>query len=492
MDKICCMSQWRNQLHYGDNLDVLKNEIQDESIDLIYLDPPFNSKATYNVLFKDKTDDKSSAQIEAFGDTWHWDKATPRIFRELIMNQRYPKLANLMNTLEDFLGHNDMMAYLVMMAIRLVELHRVLKPTGSIYLHCDPTASHYLKLLLDAVFGFKNFQNEIIWWYHDPSGFTKNRFMRKHDVILFYSKDTSMSYFNIDEIRTPYKKGTLRQSELGHRSFGRITKTNPIGRAPEDVFEIPILNSQAKERMGYPTQKPETLLEKIILASSNKGDVVLDPFCGCGTTVSVAEKLGRRWIGIDITHLAVSLIEKRLKDSYGKDLKPYDVHGIPTNMPAAIDLAERSKYQFEWWAFSLVGGRPDKKMGKDEGIDGILYFLDEESGKHKEVVIQVKAGKVSSPQIRDLRGVISDRKYAEIGVFITLKKPTRDMIKSASDAGVYEAENGKLYDRIQILTIEEIFAGKQPDYPFRDTGGISPFKKAERHRDDEETNNLYE
>jgi len=174
MDKIYCMSQWRNQLHYGDNLDVLRNEIEDESIDLIYLDPPFNSKATYNVLFKDKTDDKSSAQIEAFGDTWHWDKTTPRIFHELIMNQRYPKLANLMNTLEDFLGHNDMMAYLVMMAIRLVELHRVLKPTGSIYLHCDPTASHYLKLLLDAVFGNDNFQNEIIWWYHDPSGFTKN------------------------------------------------------------------------------------------------------------------------------------------------------------------------------------------------------------------------------------------------------------------------------------------------------------------------------
>ncbi len=489
------MSEWTNKLFYGDNLEILRNEIGDESVDLIYLDPPFNSKATYNVLFKDKTDNQSEAQIEAFDDTWHWDKTTPLIFHELIMNTEYPRLANLMNTLDDFLGHNDLMAYLVMMAIRLIELHRVLKLTGSIYLHCDPTASHYLKLLMDAVFGYKCFMNEVIWCYRKWSA-SNNRFLRSHDTILFYKKEDNV--FNPQFI--PYSEGTYKRwkgkkqaskFENGKRVHQYSLDEESKGSYMPDWWEVSIINPAAKERMGYPTQKPETLLERIIKASSNENDVVLDPFCGCGTTVAVAERLNRRWIGIDITHLAVNLMENRLRDTFKSDLKPYDIYGTPKSLAGAIELASKDKYQFEWWALTLVGGRPDKKKGADKGIDGIMYFHDMETGKHKEVVIQVKAGHITANQIRDLAGVVGSRKHAEIGIFITLKEPTKQMRVAAADAGIYEATNGRVYRRIQILTIEEIFEGKQPEYPFRDTGGESPFTRAERYNGETSEKDLF-
>jgi len=260
-----------------------------------------------------------------------------------------------------------------------------------------------------------------------------------------------------------------------------------------DVWLIPFIGSTAKERMGYPTQKPEALLERIIKASSNEGDVILDPFCGCGTTVAVSEKLNRKWIGIDITHLAINLIEKRMRDKFKDKLLPYEIFGTPKSISGAIELAKRDKYQFEWWALSLVNARPygGKKKGADGGIDGIMYFSDDDTGKHKEIIIQVKGGSVGSTQVDALIGNITNRKSAEIGIFITLKSPTKPMLKKAEELGLYTSEiTGKQYRRMQILTIEELFDGKKPDYPFRDSGGFSPYTKATRNKDSKD-NKLY-
>lgn len=472
------MDDWINKLWYGDNLDVLRKEIPDGSVDLVYLDPPFNSKTNYNVLFEDKTGSQSVAQIEAFGDTWHWDRTTPFIFEELTMNADYPALANLMNSLIEFLGRNDMMAYLTMMSIRLIELHRVLKKTGSIYLHCDPTASHYIKLLMDAVFGYENFQNEVVWNY-STGGASKQRYARKHDIILFYSKTERFGFY-ADRVKVPRSQKSMERAK--NPKGARISLKDTMKLA-SDVFIIQALNPMAKERLGYPTQKPEALLERILLASSNEGDIVLDPFCGCGTTVAVAEKLNRRWIGIDITHLAINLIEKRLKDNFGDEINPYEVFGTPKTTAGAEELARRDKYQFEWWALSLVNARPyqGRKKGADKGIDGILYFKDSENGKHKEIVVQVKGGHVTANQVRDLAGVVGSRKSAEMGIFISLKEPTKQMLQASEDAGLYKSANGKYYKRIQIFTIEDLLQKKvKPGYPFRDTGGFSPYKKANK------------
>ncbi|MCX7989115.1 MAG: site-specific DNA-methyltransferase, partial [Aquificaceae bacterium] len=360
-----------NLLYYGDNLRVLREYIKDESVDLIYLDPPFNSKADYNVLFKEPTGEPSQAQIVAFEDTWHWTEETERAYQEIVETAP-PQVVDIMKAFREFLRRNDMLAYLTMMCIRLLELKRVLKPTGSIYLHCDPTASHYLKVLMDAVFGHKNFRNEIVWGYKDPSGKTSRFFRRKHDIILFYSKSDEYNFY-ADAVRIPYSETTQRQIERGTISFGRRAEGHPMGKVPEDWWPIPIINSQAKERLGYPTQKPEALLERIILASSKEGDVVLDPFCGCGTTIAVAHRLDRKWIGIDITHLAINLIKWRLKTTFdlsaGKD---YKVIGEPVDLSGARELASQDRFQFQWWALSLVEARPyaDKKRGADKGIDG--------------------------------------------------------------------------------------------------------------------------
>jgi site-specific DNA-methyltransferase (adenine-specific) len=380
-----------------------------------------------------------------------------------------------LSALKTFLGTNDMMAYLVMMAVRLKELHRVLKPTGSIYLHCDPTASHYLKLLMDSVFGLKNFRNEIVWC-HYGGGQSKRRFPRKHDILLFYGKGTDVT-FNADDVRVPYdsaysatvfgKKGDPNQKIYG---------PNPKGKIPEDFWVIN--RPYGKERIGYPTQKPEALLERIIKASSNEGDIVLDPFCGCGTAISVAERLKRKWIGIDVTHLAVTLMKKRLQDTFAADLAPYEVIGEPKDLAGAHALADQDRYQFEWWALGLVDAQPaqDKKKGADKGIDGLIYFLDNAKGEVKKALVQVKSGHVQRAQVSDLCHAV-DRENAAIGLFVTLEKPTRPMIVEAATAGFYEAtEYGKKYQRVQILTIEDLINGKQADHPRE--GGRLTFKQA--------------
>ena len=515
---------WKNKLHFGDNLPILRDNIPSESVDLIYLDPPFNSNATYNVLFREHDSSESAAQIQAFDDTWQWSIEAERQYEEVV-TQGPRKLADMLQAMRQFLGQNDMMAYLTMMAPRMVELHRVLKPTGSIYLHCDPTASHYLKLLLDAVFGPTNFRNEIIW--KRTSAHSDAKAMgRTHDVLLLYSKASSSFLWNSqyqdydpEYIRTHYRyrtddgrvyrtdnltatglsgggyqydwqgvvriwrapretmqrwhdEGRIRYTRNGVAEYIRYLDEMP-GVPLQDVWaDIPPINPQAKERLGYPTQKPEALLERIISASSNEGDVVLDPFCGCGTAIAVAERLNRKWIGIDVTHLAISLMRSRLRDSFGDDLSDYEVIGSPADAESARALSleggNTGRYQFEYWALGLVEARPgrDMKKGADAGIDGYINFFDDNSGKAKTVIVQVKSGRVGSNIVRDLRGVM-DRENADMSLLITLEPPTKPMNDEATSAGFYtpEAYPDRHFPRVQIATIEDILTGNGPAIP---------------------------
>jgi len=461
-----------NVLYYGDNLDILRRYIKDESVDLIYLDPPFKSEQDYNVLFAEQNGSRAAAQIRAFEDTWRWDQAAARAYQEVVETGP-PRVPQVMQAFHTFLDGTDMMAYLAMMAPRLVELQRVLKSTGSIYLHCDSTASHYLKMLMDAVFGPKNFQNEIVWCYK-TGGATKRRFARKHDTLLFYGKETAKTLFNTQKEKSymmhkyGFKKSNFQKDEQGQYSWVIM----------KDWWEIPAVGSADRQRLGYPTQKPELLLERIITASSKEKQIVLDPFCGCGTTIAVAQRLNRHWIGIDITHLAVALIKHRLKDAFGNEVK-YRVVGEPVSLPDARTLAQENRYQFQWWALGLVGARPvEQKKGADKGIDGRLYFHDEADNtkrKTKQIVISVKSGKVGVKDVRDLRGV-AEREKAQIGVLISIEKPTSAMKKEAAGAGFYKSPWGK-HAALQILTIEELLKGKQLDAPPMGQVNVT-FKKA--------------
>jgi site-specific DNA-methyltransferase (adenine-specific) len=537
------MDVWKNQLFFGDNLEILRSgRIPVGSVDLIYLDPPFNSNATYNILFAEKGGEKSAAQITAFEDTWHWGPEAMAAYDDA-MKLGVPRLADLLQALRAFLGGNDMMAYLTMMAVRLVELHRVLKPTGSMYLHCDPTASHYIKLLLDAIFGVANYRNEIIWKRSHAHSSAK-RYGPNHDVIFYYTKTSNylwntvfqsydesyiqQHYRHVDEQGRRYKhenptgagirKGLTGQPWRGidptekqrhwirpPEKLERLDREGKIywpqkkgawpyikayldemkGIPAQEIWtDIDVINMMAKERLGYPTQKPEALLERIINASSNEGDVVLDPFCGCGTTVTVAERLKRRWLGIDITHLAITLIKKRLHDSFpAEELAPYEVIGEPADARGAEALAMENRHQFEWWALGLVDAFPaqDKKKGADRGVDGVIYFKDDAGGAHKKIVVQVKSGAVGSPQIRDLKGVL-EREQAAIGALITLKPPTKAMREeaAAADFYVWEGPPVQRFPRLQILTIAELFAGKKLEYPW--WAPPETFKKAARRR----------
>jgi DNA modification methylase len=476
----------KNILYYGDNLDILPRYIKDESVDLIYLDPPFNSKATYNVLFAEQDGSRAAAQIKAFDDFWRWDQGAVRAYEQVV--EAGGSVSQVMQAFKTFLGPSNTLAYLAMMAPRLVELRRVLKPTGGIYLHCDPTASHYLKMLMDAVFRTVNFRNEITWSYKRYTA-VSNRFQRLHDVLLFYGK-TSEPIWNDPREQYGIKSGKADshyKQDIDGRWYRWQKRKNQErlkiylseGRRMGDVWEIPPINASAKERLGYPTQKPEALLERIIKASSNEGDVVLDPFCGCGTAVAVAQRLHRRWIGIDITHLAVNLIKIRLRDAFG-DAAKYKVIGEPVSLPDAQDLADKNPYQFQWWALGLVGARPAVvKKGADKGIDGRLYFHDQgesDNGKTtKQVIFSVKAGHVTVSQVRDLGHVVA-RENAQIGVLISMEEPTKPMRAEAAGAGFYDSPWGKKYPRLQLLTIEELLAGKKVDMP--PTRDSLTFKKA--------------
>lgn len=467
-------------LYFGDNLEILRDKIPDENFDLIYLDPPFNSNRSYNVLFKEGLQE-SPAQIKAFEDSWRWTREAKQIFDNLVTKTNQA-ISNLMLALEQVVGHNDLLAYLTMMTVRLIELHRVLKSSGSLYLHCDPTASHYLKIVLDAIFGKRNFRNEIVWNYRRWTA-EANQFQRMHDIIFFYTKRDKYKFnpllIEYADAEAHYtekdKKGEFRWQYLNGKKYKLYKKE---GVRLGDDWSIPYLNPMAKERLGYPTQKPEALLERIIKASSRAGDWVLDPFCGCGTTIAVAEKLNRKWVGIDITTLAINLIRYRLQNQFGLGRKQIQVDGLPSDLAGARELFQKNPWQFEYWVLDLLNAVPAKPNGKiygpDQGIDGIIVFhqdvLNGSKGNSRwdygKAIVQVKGGKVERKQIAALKGDMQ-REKAEAGVFATLEPPTKPMKQEAIEAGVFKTPlTGQFeFPRIQIITVADLLAGKKPDLP---------------------------
>jgi len=455
-------------LYFGDNLEILRKKIPDKTFDLIYLDPPFNSNRNYNVLFKEGLQD-SPAQVQAFEDSWHWNEDSKHTFDHLVTKST-GDISNLMQALEKMIGHNDMLAYLTMMTVRLIELHRVLKNTGSIYLHCDPTASHYLKVVMDAIFGKKNFRNEIIWFYK-TGGASKDHFSKKHDTIFFYTKTE-------DYFFCPQKEKSYMMHEYGFKKseFFKDEKGQYTFVLMKDVWEIPSVGSADKQRLGFPTQKPEALLERIIKASSKEGDLILDPFCGCGTTVSVAERLKRNWVGIDITTLAINLIKRRLRDQFGLGVKQIITDGLPTDLAAAKEMFTKDAFQFEYWALDLINAMPgpskskENMRGADKGIDGIVtFYKGATNGKteYGKAIVQVKGGATHRNDIATLKGDV-EREKADCGIFITLEAPTKPMIQEAVDAGSFSVMFSDKFEfpKIQTLTVEELLKGKQPNLPY--------------------------
>jgi site-specific DNA-methyltransferase (adenine-specific) len=569
-----------NTLFYGDNLEILRNHFYDESIDLIYLDPPFNSEADYNILFKERTGEQSTAQIRAFSDFWQWDQQAAHAY-DYLVTQAPSQVSDMIASLFGFLGKNDLFAYLVMMEIRLLELHRVLKSTGSIFVHCDPTASHYLKILMDATFSPKNFRNEIIWRRTGAHSPTKS-FGPIHDTILFYTK-TDDYFFNV--VRRPYMKGHVEsrfsKDETGKSKFttgGNIltgsgatngesgqtwhgfnpsvknrhwaipqylaeqmppdfaklgvleklkrlykeglveikegsawptpvryfkeTDGQPLGDiwaaqpytqgtvyGTDEIIDADVqwLGTTAPERLGYQTQKPLGVLERIINSSCPLDGTVLDPFCGCGTTIIASEKLHRRWVGIDITFLAINLIKSRLKESFPQS--SFVVEGEPKDIDGVRELAQKDRYQFQWWALNLIenahpsrasASKPKEgKKGADEGVDGWIRFADKAEGHYEKIVIQVKSGHVAVKDIRELRDTII-RQKAVMGIFITLEEPTSEMIKEVKVTEPYISPLWKHeYPKLQILTIEQLLNGVKPDIP---STTVNVFQEAEKIR----------
>lgn len=509
----------QNQLYYGDNLDVLRKYIKNETVDLCYIDPPFNSKRNYNQIYNN-IGKEDVAQAQAFIDTWTWDTVAENGLKEILTNYNgvFTKQSiELLSGLSKVLGKGSLFAYLVSMSLRVAEIYRVLKPMGSFYFHCDPTASHYLKIVIDSIFCAQTgeYQNEIIWKRtsgHSDSSTCGN----SHDVIFFYTKSDNYTW---NEVYQKYEDGYIeshyrRMDEDGRRwtdgdltakglsgggytyeykgftslwrcpietmqkleAAGKLhfTKSGGIrlkryldempGMQLQDTWtDISPINSQAAERLGYPTQKPMKLLERIIRASSNEGDTILDAFCGCGTTISVAHELHRNWIGIDITYQSISLILKRLDDTYGEGTTDaIQLNGIPGDLESAIALAhkkdDRTRKEFEKWAvltYSKNKAIINEKKGADKGIDGIAMIL-EGSDKTRPIIFSVKSGGVTVPMIRDLHGVI-DREEAAMGIFITLEHPTKPMIEEAKIAGQYiNPLTNQTYDRIKIVTAQDI------------------------------------
>lgn len=510
-------------MYYGDNLDVMREHIPSNSVDLVYLDPPFNSNRNYNVIFgKESRSASATAQIQAFDDTWHWTPVTEQQYEQYIGGMLPLLVADALTAFRTLLGENDAMAYLVNMAPRLVELHRVLKLTGSLYLHCDPTMSHYLKILLDAIFEARYFQNEIAWKRfsakNDPI-----RYGRSHDVILFYTKSKTFTWntqygpFEEDYVDENYRfteKGTgrrYRQGDLtaakpggdvsyewhGARPYkgrywayskekmdqmyaeGRIVfrKTGmPVfkryldeqpGVPLQDIWTDIRLHAGSAERLGYPTQKPLALLERIITASSNPGDRILDPFCGCGTTIDAAQRLGREWVGIDITFIAVDLIEKRLHHTFGSGITDtYAVHGIPRDVEGAAALFEESPFDFERWAVSLIGAQPNQKQVADKGRDGVARFFTDGSGGIGQLLVSVKGGKTVIPAfVQELSGAMLQHK-AQMGVLITMTKPTKGVMEAVNHGGSYTwPVTNATFPRLQLFTVEQLLRGERPKAP---------------------------
>jgi len=529
-----------NQLYFGDNIDVLR-KLESESVDLVYLDPPFNSARNYNVIFArhGESAEGAAAQIHAFEDTWTWTHETQADYATYIAGLLPPRVADALTALRGLLGENDALAYLVNMAPRLMELHRVLRSTGTLWLHCDPTMSHYLKVLLDAIFDPRTFRNEVVWQRTTAKGYQTRKLAANHDVILVYGK-TDRAQWNSDEAFLPYDEAELDEKTLSKYKYfdadgrryrladltgpndprpnltyevmgitrrwrwarermdqaiadGVVVQTRPgavpqrkryldelRGKPLSDVWtDIPPLNSQAAERLGYPTQKPLALLERILRLASKPGDVVLDPFCGCGTTVDAAQKLDRTWIGIDVTYIAVDLILNRLKGTYGPDvLKSLQLDGVPRDVASAHALFERSAFEFERWAVAQIGAQPNQRQGGDKGIDGLGRFtLDGSLDRLGRVVVSVKGGRTLNPaMVRDLSGTL-EHERAELGVLITQYPPTHGMTDAANHAGTWiHPANGEVFPRVQIVTTTQLLDGRRPKLPLL----LNPYLQAPR------------
>jgi site-specific DNA-methyltransferase (adenine-specific) len=550
-----------NLLYYGDNLDMLRDHIGPGTVDLIYLDPPFNSNRVYNVIYKEHSGEGSQAQITAFDDTWKWSPEADRIYEGLL--QTGPnKVADAVEAVRRLLGPSDLTAYLMNMTVRLKELHRVLKPTGSLYLHCDPTASHYLKIMLDAIFGPDQFRSEIIWRRTGAHGKSR-RFAPIHDTILFYTKSNAFKWTNpkrpymkghVEEYFEQAPQGTWRTKYYGNvltgsglrggesgkpwrgidpskkgrhwaipgvliedldESFEGMTQHEKLDRLfdlgfitidPKDAWpmyqrtlkpgdgtsipdiwayqpytggtvwgtdkgiddDVRWLSTKDRERLGYQTQKPVALLERIIAASSEPGDVVLDPFCGCGTAVVAAERLDRRWVGIDITYLAIDLIQKRLTDEFQAHPVKYSTEGVPRDITGARALFSKSPFDFERWAVSMAWGTPNEKQVGDRGIDGVIRFPMGQKAAHGvgRVLLSVKGGGTVPPTFaRDLLGTVNGQ-GAEMGLLIVFEKPTKGLLDVAATAGNYEwPVNLAMYPKLQIMTVTELLDGKRPNTP---------------------------
>ncbi|XDZ65268.1 DNA methyltransferase [Alphaproteobacteria bacterium LSUCC0684] len=464
-----------NALHYGDCLDILPT-IPDASVDLIYLDPPFNSNANYNMLFGAEQGE-DTAQIQAFTDTWYWRPDHEDVYSDLML--RGGTLGNTTEALMQILGRCGMLAYLFFMMQRLILMKRVLKQTGSIYLHCDPKASHYLKIIMDAVFGQLNFINEIIWHYQTGGG-SKRWYAKKHDTILFYAMGEKYT-FNYAHDLLQVRRGEGAIARAANPTGARLSADDTTKTAMSVWTDINALNSQAKERLGYPTQKPLALLNRIISASSNEGDVVLDPFCGCGTTVDAAEALGRRWIGIDISCLAINVILERLENIHGKKaLDKIEVSGIPRDLAGAEKMFRRDPLEFERWAVGLIRGRPNDRQRGDGGSDGELRFYSRDNDRPQRGIISVKGGQTLTPSmVNELEGAVT-KFNADMGVLITLRTPTRGMIETSNQFGLWEDTfTGNSYPRIQIITIRELLDGQSPNMP----SVINPYLKASHRHD---------
>jgi len=524
----------KNKLYYGDNLEVLRKHVKDESVDLCYIDPPFNSKRNYNQIYNN-VGKEDVAQAQAFLDTWTWNSIANEGFDEIINNKNgvFTKQSiHLILGLEKVLGKGSLLSYLVSMTQRIAEIHRVLKPTGSFYLHCDPTASHYLKLVCDALFCTRggDFKNEIIWHYSGWNSLLKDSFSKRHDVIFFYGK-SEKSIFNgfSEKWKSEEEYVKLRKQKVhkdkdnrkyvlsdggnGTRVKRYLDEAMEYGKPISNVWIIDKINNSSKERLGYPTQKPEALLERIIKASSNEDDVILDCYCGCGTTIAVAEKWKRNWIGIDITYQSISLILKRLEDTFGNDFTKDVVDkntkeiikssrvilsGVPQDFESAVALAnkqdDRVRKEFEKWivlTYSNNRAIINDKKGGDGGIDGTAFIVDyndKNEQDFKQVIFSVKSNKILSPTvIRDLYGTI-EREKAVMGFLLTLY-PMPNLVKEAGKYGTYQNKMfGHSYPKITVISVQDILEGKKMYLPT----SVEVLKKAERKTQEGLTKDIFD
>ena len=527
-----------NRLYYGDCLTIIREHLRNDSVDLIYLDPPFNSNQAYNAIYKTETGRPLPDQIEAFCDAWTLDEERDRAIQTMPVLMREAGVPDdvtefwrlWMNALRN--TNPRLLAYLSYMVERLIWMKGILKPTGSLYLHCDPTASHYIKVMLDGIFGHDNFQNEIVWRRYDrPKGsqHKSRRYGRSSDTILFYSMGKN-HIFNAKEIQIPLSQDEIEKRFSGEDDKGRfmsgpLLRSSSMGERPNLVFEfqgytpgpsgwrmgmdklqeiydggdfyftsngvprrkfrpgevpgeivdniwvdIGALGAHDQERLGYATQKPLALLDRIIRASSNTGDVVLDPFCGCATTLEAAHNLGRRWIGIDIAIHAIKRVAAvRLSERLGLvEDRDYTIEGVPRNVEGAQQLWERDKYHFQKWAVELAEGFVTNRRTADGGIDGRLYFDGDQGDNLESMILEVKGGKsVTQNDLRGLRGALADSGALMAGLIIQHplgatkeRNFKREMVRAGSIT-----IRGRDFPKMQLMTVEELIEGKRFDTP---------------------------